>query len=274
MASNPFITSAAPLSSVPVTDIQAEAANLERQRRYAQMLMQQQPAQGQMVSGHYVAPSWTQNLQTLVNPLVGAYMEKQADTQALNLANQLRRQNMAEALDIVQTMRGTPARTVQEQATEQNLPQGQTMVDDQGVPTLVPVQKPAVAPNIELALAKAYGSQGTAGQGLAPVIVKQLTQEPEWATMTLVDNRTGNKMEYMWNKKSPDPISTLKPIGTSSEAIPRGQLLELIDKGVIVPAYSNPFSSQGGASGGVTSGAPAANGTAAPSGNEIGRAHV
>lgn len=271
MATNPLIANAAPLSAVPTTDIQAQAANLERQRRYAQMLMQQPQAQGQIVSGHFVAPAWTQQIQSLINPILGGYVEKQADEQMLKLAKELRQQNATEAENIMRTWRGTPDRMIQAKATEANLPQGQTLVDDQGVSTLVPTRVAGQAPDLERAYAMAAGAQGTAGQALAPVLAKELIKPPEWSTMTLVDQRNGNKLEYFWDKNSLNPMSTLRPIGTSSEAIPRGQLLEMIDKGVLVPTVNNPYAAPTGAPTGnmpnAPTGAPAGGGmtnTAAP----------
>jgi hypothetical protein len=71
----------------------AQQQALNRQQRYAEMLMQnnQQP-QGQMISGRYVAPSWAQQLQAPVNMLLGAYMGKKSDEQAAKLAQNLRGQ--------------------------------------------------------------------------------------------------------------------------------------------------------------------------------------
>jgi len=255
MATNPLIANAAPLSNVPTTDIQAQAANLERQRRYAQMLMQQPQAQGQIVSGHFVAPAWTQQIQSLVNPILGGYVEKQADEQMLKLAKELRQQNATEAENIMRTWRGSPEKVVYS-AGEEGPRKDVTA---------------AVAPDLERAYAMAAGSQGTTGQALAPVLAKELTKPPEWSTMTLVDQRNGNKLEYFWDKNSLNPMSTLRPIGTSSEAIPRGQLLEMIDKGVLVPTVNNPYAAQTGTpTGGMPNaptGAPAGGGmvnTAAP----------
>lgn len=73
-------------------ELYAQQQQLNRQQQYAQMLMQQgqNPAQGQMVSGRYVAPSPWQALQAPVNMLLGAYMTKQGDTKAAELANALR----------------------------------------------------------------------------------------------------------------------------------------------------------------------------------------
>lgn len=51
---------------------------LQRRLKFADALRQQEAPQGQMVSGHYVAPSWTQHLATLANKYVGGQQEKAA----------------------------------------------------------------------------------------------------------------------------------------------------------------------------------------------------
>jgi len=68
-----------------------EILGLERQKAYAKMLMAQsaQP-QGQMVSGQYVAPSWTQQLNSALTPIIGAYLTKKSDDEGLKLATKLR----------------------------------------------------------------------------------------------------------------------------------------------------------------------------------------
>lgn len=65
---------------------------LNRQQQMAAMLMQQsqQAPQGQMISGRYVAPSFTQNLAGLAQAGVGAYLQNKGDKQALEIAKQLR----------------------------------------------------------------------------------------------------------------------------------------------------------------------------------------
>lgn len=69
----------------------AQQQALNRQQQMAQMLMQQtQPAQGQMISGRYVAPSWAQQLVPLANIMASKYIGEKADTQAAELAKQLR----------------------------------------------------------------------------------------------------------------------------------------------------------------------------------------
>jgi len=51
---------------------------LQRRLKFADALRQQEAPQGQMVSGHYVAPSWTQHLATLANKYMGGQQEKAA----------------------------------------------------------------------------------------------------------------------------------------------------------------------------------------------------
>lgn len=74
-------------------DFNPELQDVSRQRKLAELLMAQglqgQP-QGQMISGHYVAPSWTQNLAPMANILAGQAVGERADTQQAQLAAALR----------------------------------------------------------------------------------------------------------------------------------------------------------------------------------------
>jgi hypothetical protein len=51
---------------------------LQRRMKFADALRNQEAPQGQMVSGHYVAPSWTQQLSRLANNYVGGQQEQEA----------------------------------------------------------------------------------------------------------------------------------------------------------------------------------------------------
>ena len=70
-----------------------ELQDVSRQQKLAELLMAQgmqgQP-QGQMISGHYVAPSWTQQLNPMANVLAGQAVGARADTQKAELAAALR----------------------------------------------------------------------------------------------------------------------------------------------------------------------------------------
>jgi hypothetical protein len=131
MATNPFIIQANPATSQTLIDPDSQA--LQRQKQYASMLMQQnQMPQGQMIGNRFVAPSWTQQLSSAINPLVGAYMMKQADTKQTELAEALRQQGERDLRAYGEAI--TPRAAVE--AKPEVIPQGQTMLDDQGVPTI------------------------------------------------------------------------------------------------------------------------------------------
>jgi hypothetical protein len=81
---------------------------LNRQQQMAQLLMQQgqQIPQGQMISGRYVAPSFTQNLANLANTYVGAKLAERGDKQALEIAKQLRQRYGDELKEFRSLMQG------------------------------------------------------------------------------------------------------------------------------------------------------------------------
>ena len=148
----------------------AQQQQVLRQQKMAEMLLQsgmQQP-QGQMVSGHYVAPSFTQNLANLANLYVGQKGIEKADKAQIDLANRIRQQGVQESQDIMALMRGREARP-------EVVPQGQTLLDDQGMLTMGS-QRPvaAVAPDMEGAYARSIGAISPQGRSLAPLIAKQL----------------------------------------------------------------------------------------------------
>jgi hypothetical protein len=93
-----------PLSNIPA-EYTADALELARAQRMAQMLSSSQMPEGQMISGRYVAPSWTQQLAQLANAATGAYFGNQAEEKQLKLAEKLRQdksmtqQGIMEAID-------------------------------------------------------------------------------------------------------------------------------------------------------------------------------
>ena len=82
-----------PLSNIPA-EYTADALELARAQRMAQMLSSAPMAEGQMVSGRYVAPSWTQSLAQLANAATGAYFGNQAEEKQLKLAEKLRQDKL------------------------------------------------------------------------------------------------------------------------------------------------------------------------------------
>lgn len=107
------ITGQAPVNMQQVSTVPAayqnDALELARAQRLAQMLSSTQPAEGQMISGRYVAPSWTQSLAQLANAATGAYFANKAETQQQALAEKLRRGETEAFADFQRIKQGTPA---------------------------------------------------------------------------------------------------------------------------------------------------------------------
>ena len=164
MATNPFITTANPMQQVMVDP---EAQALQRQKQYAAALLQnnQQP-QGQMVGGHFVAPSWTQQLNAALNPIVGAYMMNKADTEQEKLAEKLRQQTAEEMIRFNELRYG-------KKGTSDIVPEGQTLKDDQGQLTLGAQQGVAdIAANPAEAYAMALRSKSPLVNQMATEMLK------------------------------------------------------------------------------------------------------
>lgn len=103
MAQDAYLTDQALLAQNP------ELQDLSRQRKLAEMLTSkafEQP-QGALVSGHYVAPSWTQQLAPLVSGIAGQAMGENLDKKQLALAEALRTQK-GEALAKFQELMSEP----------------------------------------------------------------------------------------------------------------------------------------------------------------------
>ncbi|MDO9131964.1 hypothetical protein [Hydrogenophaga sp.] len=95
----------------PGFDDQVEAQNIERSRRYAELLRdqsQQQP-RGQMVSGHFVAPSWTQGLAQVLKAYQGGKGMREADARQKALAEAVRGRQTEELGKFTGLMNGRPA---------------------------------------------------------------------------------------------------------------------------------------------------------------------
>ena len=87
-----------------------ELQGIERQRQLAQALMQRgmKPVEGQMVSGRYVAPAWTQQLANMFDIYAGRTGVEEAEKKAAEYQTrqqQAAAQNIAEALKLSS---GTP----------------------------------------------------------------------------------------------------------------------------------------------------------------------
>jgi hypothetical protein len=222
-------------------DLMAAQQQLNNQQRMAAMLMQQnQQPQGQMISGRYVAPAWTQMLQPVANMLAGAYLSKQGDEKATALAQRIRDLSAKESADIFAAQRGTAA--VPAVMGEIYNPSGQltkeTTADMFNADmSLNPEYKrvgavaaqPAVEGSKEAAYQVALRGYTPASREMAAVLRKQLLQEPIWEKTSI--KQGGQEIQGVYDKRNPDVLATFRPYNTSVDVPFR----EAAYKGIISP---------------------------------------
>jgi len=139
----------------------AQQQQINRQQQLANMLLQnsQQQPQGQMISGHYVAPSFTQNLVPLANALAGQYLGNKADTKAAALAQQLRQQGNEDLTNVMTQLQGRPASNQELAGPAYN-----------GVAPSI--QYPAVQANPQAALQTALQSESPQVKAIVPALIQ------------------------------------------------------------------------------------------------------
>jgi hypothetical protein len=179
---------------------------IARQQKMAELLMQQgqQTPQGQMVGNRYVAPSFFQYAAPLLQGYVGKKELENAQAEQLKLAKTIREQGAAEVADILNTYQGKVAKPA---------PMGYELVD---------AGTPAIAPNPQLALAKAT-TAGPYGRALLPTILERAMPKPATPTSDI--------QNYQFMKESgqlPKGMTFLgyqtylKELGKTTEKAPSG----------------------------------------------------
>jgi hypothetical protein len=161
-----------------------EMQDITRQREMAKMLLQKgmtDNLQGQMVSGRYVGASPLQGIANMYSAYSGKQLAREADRKQEELVKLLRQEGVRDIGEYMKALRGSPETITQQQATEGNLPQSQTMLDDQGQRTLVPQVNPAVAPDYNKALAVALGSRSPLVQSLGASTLAEMTKPQKLA---------------------------------------------------------------------------------------------
>ena len=88
------------VSGLPANDAMAQL-ELQRRLRMAQQLQQSKAPEGQMISGHYVAPSWTQQLASAY----GAYKGRKAEEEALKGYGEYQKTKSAQLGDVLQSLK-------------------------------------------------------------------------------------------------------------------------------------------------------------------------
>jgi hypothetical protein len=121
-----------------------------------------------MVSGRYVAPSFTQYLANAFDVYGGAQGQRDVEKKQAELAQMLRKKSGEDVIKYNELMYG-------KQGTPDVVPQGQTLLDDQGMPTMGAQRGVAgVAPDLEAAYARSAGASSAQGRAFAPLLAKQL----------------------------------------------------------------------------------------------------
>jgi hypothetical protein len=198
MAQSPYLDQNAP-----------EILALERQKKLADLLQSralEQP-QGQMVSGHYVAPSIIQQLAPLANAYMGRQAGENYESEASKLAQRLRQQNVTEGEDILSTLMGK-----QGQAVPMTAPSTDADAQPSGFYGTQPSMEMqgGVAPDKMGALLKALNARGGIGQALAPQLLANMSKEdtltilPEGGTAI---NRLGKVVATGKPKEDKPPVS-------------------------------------------------------------------
>lgn len=187
-----------------------ELIGLERQRKMAELLLAQgmkgQP-EGQMISGYYVPPAWTQRLSPVLDRLMGEQGLKDVDEKTAKLAEALRRQEVADIERFTNLQRGTPA--VAEQYTEIAGPFGEGVGPNNADIPMPIAYRPAQAAVAPDRLAALQFAAQSASPALRAAGMKALTEGPIKVGVedTLLDPITMQPIRQ-GQQKSPADIQT------------------------------------------------------------------
>jgi hypothetical protein len=164
------------LANVPAA-YEGDALEMARAQRLAQMLSSAPVPEGQMISGRFVAPSWTQNLAQLVNAGAGAYYANKAENEQQALAKKIREGESAVLADYMATRQGKPA--IPDKVTELAGP----YTGNIPMPTATIAGRAAVAPNPLEANANLY-SDPRASNKLREMAFNKMMADPEAFTLS------------------------------------------------------------------------------------------
>jgi len=150
----------------PTNPYQQDIIGLDRQRQLSQMLLQQgmEQPQGQMVSGRFVAPAFTQRLANLLSVYSGQRGLEEADKKQLELAEKLRQGKEQETRAIMEQLTPRDVQTEMAGPYTGNVP--------------MPTMTQTVQPNIQNAMNLALQSRFGAGRELLPTLINRALPEP------------------------------------------------------------------------------------------------
>jgi hypothetical protein len=210
-----------------------------RQQKMAEMLMQQgmEQPKGQMISGHYVAPSFTQNLAGLANMYVGQKGIERADQAQIDLAKAIRSQEGVALADYMGDLQGKPA-------VVKNTELAGPYAGNISMPVAIKEISPATQGNPLLANMNALQNPNSPAF-LRAHAMKKITEGPNWAEVSQINEKTGNTETFVYDKNSADPKSTMRFVSVSKPAMTQAESIRLRDEGLL-PAGSGNMSLGGG----------------------------
>lgn len=200
---------------------QPEIQDISRQRELSKMLLQQGlqgNLKGQMVGNIYVPSHPLEGLADIYSAYKGRQLAKEADTKQAELAKQLRDLKVQETESIMEAITGRPAQS-EILATEQNVPQGQTVIDNEGNPTLVQAARPELKASPQLALARALKAETSAGSALLPSLISNAIPKPlDIEREYQLAQRDGYKGKFTDYLKYKENLKDIQPSFTTVEA--------------------------------------------------------
>jgi hypothetical protein len=148
-----------------------EMQDITRQRDLAKMLLQRgmtDNLQGQMVSGRYVGASPLQGIANMYSAYKGKQLAEESDRKQAELSRMLRQQTLQDIQGFGQAIQGR-------EAVPEIIPQGQTLVDDQGQLTMGAQRgSAAVAPDYSKGLSILMSSRSPQSQALGNMMLADM----------------------------------------------------------------------------------------------------
>lgn len=215
-----------------VDDPNLAQINLKRKLALADSLRNSPVLEGQMVSGHYVAPSWTQNLANAVNKGIGIYTERKAMKEYGDLAKAQEEKKKAGLADLLKTLKNEPTTETTMQPTAVDIQQGMNVpTSPYGTAEQVGMTSPFNTQNMQ-------GQTNVMKPVTAQVPAKPLTQNDILGAVvkygqTIGDNKIGEGaiLDYIKNVNAPKKATWInmgdKQVQVDESGQPTGQTLPI-----------------------------------------------
>lgn len=193
-------------------DIAQKQYQLAQRQAYAQALMQQanEPLQGQMVGGQYIAPSWTQGLAKALGTYLGAKTMADMPNQQMEL-QQMQDQNLASQFGLGQAMP-----VMQRGEQPQGAAQGMPVAPQQATPSipLLPGRSAQDSFNIARNIGMQNYMKMVAEQGYQkPMVVEGSVYNPMTGKVDFSAAKDGMQTFY-----GPDGVARTAPVAGYADA--------------------------------------------------------